>query len=479
MTKTIPGTVLERYSSPPAARITRMSQAAAVMRGFQNTLRLLVRPGQAPAVRAQKMLVLIPAHNEEAAIGRTLQSVLDQSRAPDRVVVIANNCTDDTAEIARGYRGVTVIEMDRNVNGKVGALNHGWARYQAGYDFVAGVDADTVLEAGCLQQLENELATTPRPGGVMARYTFRQGEGTSLLSRMLVRLQRLEFASWTGDALRKRRRTYVLGGQATLFSAHAMRTVAARNQMNGPWDHSAQVEDMALTGDFRSLNLSTTVSADARAYAGPMLTARALWHQRRKWDEGMIRLITRSRLNTWTVTLWRQQLGLLMNGLTRVGFIFLLVTSLVAHRYVWSWIWIIPPGVAVLLNLKLAMKVPHRTAGDLLAALLLIPVEIYLIVRVCCATASWITVLSGIRRDGWEAQRTAEAGRSQGSSKMIVTVVIILLAIVGTGFGWIHTPGFIQNRVLLVGWSMLAMLTAVQVLGMLVRILRPAHGLRP
>ena len=67
MTKTIPGTVLERYSSPPAARITRMSQAAAVMRGFQNTLRLLVRPGQAPAVRAQKMLVLIPAHNEEAA----------------------------------------------------------------------------------------------------------------------------------------------------------------------------------------------------------------------------------------------------------------------------------------------------------------------------------------------------------------------------------------------------------------------------
>jgi hypothetical protein len=258
-----------------------------------------------------------------------------------------------------------------------------------------------------------------------------------------------------------------------------MRTVAARNQMNGPWDHSAQVEDMALTGDFRSLNLSTTVSADARAYAGPMLTARALWHQRRKWDEGMIRLITRSRLNTWTVTLWRQQLGLLMNGLTRIGFIFLLVTSLVAHRYVWNWIWIIPPAVAVLLNLKLAMKVPHRTAGDLLAALLLIPVEIYLIVRVCCATASWITVLSGIRRDGWEAQRTAEAGRSQGSSKMIVTIVIILLAIVGTGFGWIHTPGFIQNRVLLVGWSMLAMLTAVQVLGMLVRILRPAHGLRP
>jgi hypothetical protein len=40
----------------------------------------------------------------------------------------------------------------------------------------------------------------------------------------------------------------------------------------------------------------------------------------------------------------------------------------------------------------IAAHVPHRTPADLLYALLLIPVEAYLIMRVCCATASWVRI---------------------------------------------------------------------------------------
>jgi biofilm PGA synthesis N-glycosyltransferase PgaC len=81
-------------------------------------------------------------------------------------------------------------------------------------------------------------------------------------------------------------------------------------------------------------------------------------------------------------TLWRSQLSLLSNGLTRIGFAFLLTASLMVHQYVWNWLWAIPPAVAALLNLRLAWRVPHRTAGDLLSAVLLVPVELYLIMRV-------------------------------------------------------------------------------------------------
>ena len=107
-----------------------------------------------------------------------------------------------------------------------------------------------------------------------------------------------------------------------------------------------------------------------------MFTLRSLWAQRRKWDEGMIRLLVRSTMNKWTTTLWRQQLSLFSNGLTRVTFLFLLTAALMVHQYKWSWLWAIPPAVAALLNLKLAWRVPHRTPADLIAAVLLVPVEI-------------------------------------------------------------------------------------------------------
>jgi cellulose synthase/poly-beta-1,6-N-acetylglucosamine synthase-like glycosyltransferase len=169
-----------------------------------------------PRRRTAKMLVLIPSHNEEDSIGNVLNALLTQTRVPDRIVVIADNCTDKTEQIARRFRGVTVMRTVGNSERKVGALNQAWRRWQAGYDYVAGIDADTILAPDCLQQLEAELSVTPRPGGVMARYTFDQRLGATGMARLLIRMQRLEFAAWTADALRRNRKTYVLGGQASL-----------------------------------------------------------------------------------------------------------------------------------------------------------------------------------------------------------------------------------------------------------------------
>src|SRR3954447_19598713 len=45
--------------------------------------------------------VLVPAHNEAACIGQTIRSLQEQSRPPERIVVVADNCTDDTPAIAR------------------------------------------------------------------------------------------------------------------------------------------------------------------------------------------------------------------------------------------------------------------------------------------------------------------------------------------------------------------------------------------
>ncbi|QNG36300.1 glycosyltransferase family 2 protein [Geodermatophilaceae bacterium NBWT11] len=471
------GSVLPAFSAGDAPVLKVAASLGEAKRSVSRFLHeMRYRP---PKRKTARMLVLIPAHNEEATIGRTLEALLTQSRVPDRIVLLADNCTDRTEEIARRFRGVTVMRTVDNTERKVGALNQGWRRWQAGYDYVAGIDADTILAPDCLQQLEEELAQTARPGGVMARYTFDQSLGSTAMARMLIRMQRLEFASWTMDALQKNRKTYVLGGQASLFSGEALRKVTEMNQTQGPWDTTAQVEDMQLTGDLRGMNYQTLVSTTARAHAGPMLTMRSLWAQRRKWDEGMARLLVRPSLNKWTMTLWKQQLSLLANGVSRLLFLFLLTASLMVSQFVWSWIWLTPPVVASILNAKLAWRVPNRTMGDVLAGALLIPVELYLWMRLACTTASWANVLAGIKKDGWENQARAERGVSNGPGKVIAWMTGISVVVALVVFGWLNAGPVFQERVLTVGWGVLAITTVVQTLFMVVRILRPSRGLQP
>ena len=55
-----------------------------------------------------------------------LNSLLTQTRVPDRIMVIADNCNDKTEQIARRFRGVTVMRTVGNTERKVGALNQGW-----------------------------------------------------------------------------------------------------------------------------------------------------------------------------------------------------------------------------------------------------------------------------------------------------------------------------------------------------------------
>src|SRR3984957_14813527 len=256
----IPGEVLDARNTQLPLTSRLGARVGELRRDVARTIHdLRYRPPRTRGV--PKILVLVPAHNEADSIGHTLQALLKQTRPADRIVVLADNCTDDTAEIARSYRGVTVMVTVGNNDKKVGALIQGWRRWQAGYDYIAGVDADTMLDARCLEHLEAGLIEEPCAGGIMAKYTFDQRLGATAGARMLIRLQRLEFASWTMDALR-RRKTYVLGGQASLFRADALRAIALQSPTQAPWNPASMVEDMQLTGDLRAMRYTTPVSLD-------------------------------------------------------------------------------------------------------------------------------------------------------------------------------------------------------------------------
>src|SRR4051794_920085 len=98
------------------------------------------------AARAVRLTVLVPAHDEAATIATALRSLADQTRRPDRVVVVADNCTDDTAAIARSL-GADVVSTVGNTEKKAGALNQALAGLLPGAtraDAILVMDADTV-----------------------------------------------------------------------------------------------------------------------------------------------------------------------------------------------------------------------------------------------------------------------------------------------------------------------------------------------
>ncbi len=118
------------------------------------------------AAQKPRVAVLIPAHNEASEIGRTLGSILAQTRDGDRVIVIADNCEDSTAEIARGVdQRVEVLERrDDERRGKGFALDFGLRSLESDPpDIVIMFDADGQISPGGIDALAAQAARTGRP----------------------------------------------------------------------------------------------------------------------------------------------------------------------------------------------------------------------------------------------------------------------------------------------------------------------------
>src|SRR5262249_5144144 len=113
-------------------------------------------PAGTAADHCERFVVVIPAHDEEMVIGATLSHLFRQEYPADRyaVVVVADNCTDRTAEIARAA-GATVLERtNTELRGKGYALD--WA-----FDRLMKEDAGTAHEAAAFVIVDADTAVDP------------------------------------------------------------------------------------------------------------------------------------------------------------------------------------------------------------------------------------------------------------------------------------------------------------------------------
>lgn len=143
------------------------------------------RPAASGTVFAQpepdeliELTVIVPARNEQQCLAACLESLVSQS---DKVfelgrdwelIVVDDHSTDTTAEIARGFAGVTVVEADKLEPGWTGKNNAIWtAARRARGRWLLFTDADTIHETGNLHRALHE-ATKHKVG--MLSYSPRQ-----------------------------------------------------------------------------------------------------------------------------------------------------------------------------------------------------------------------------------------------------------------------------------------------------------------
>jgi cellulose synthase/poly-beta-1,6-N-acetylglucosamine synthase-like glycosyltransferase len=122
-----------------------------------------------PPARSFPLAVLIPAHNEEETIDIVLDSVRQQLGRSDRLLVVADNCTDATARRARCAGAEVLVRSDPTRRGKAYALAAGIAHLAAVPPrAVIMIDADCVVASGAIAQLAAAVEQERRP--VQARY---------------------------------------------------------------------------------------------------------------------------------------------------------------------------------------------------------------------------------------------------------------------------------------------------------------------
>jgi len=221
--------------------------------------------------------ILVPAHNEARIIGNTLRQLAAAVSERDRILVIADNCSDSTAQVARDC-GVDVIERrDETRRGKGFALDHARSHIRASPpDVVMVIDSDCRMNRDSILTLAEACHRTNRP--CQATYLLEP----SLAASPLVQIS--TFAFCLKNLVRQRGLQRLAGGAHLTGTGMAFpwQLFAGADLANG-----SIVEDLRLGIDLARANFPPQMIEGAQVWS-PAASEAATVEQRRRWEGGFL-----------------------------------------------------------------------------------------------------------------------------------------------------------------------------------------------
>ena len=255
-----------------------------------------------------RVALLIPAYNEEAGISETLRSLTPQLRAGDRVVVVADNCTDNTADLAAGAGCEVVRRFDDARRGKGYALDAGVRHVKCRGelpDVLIVFDADCIAQPGAVDTLARRAAATGRP--VQCTYLMALPAAPPAANAAVSALAVLVKNFVRPRGLSRLGLPCMLTGTGMAFPWHVIcdARLATGNI----------VEDMQLGIDLALAGHPPVFCEEARVIGRLPSTERASRTQRRRWEHGHLRVLLREAPRLLAAALRRRDIAALALGL--------------------------------------------------------------------------------------------------------------------------------------------------------------------
>ena len=224
---------------------------------------------------------IVPAHNESIGIAPTVRSLLeiDYPKGQFDVLVVADNCSDDTAEQAR-RAGATVLErQNAELRGKGYALHYAFEQLPPEVDAVAVIDADTLVSPNILHAFSARRDLGAH--AVQADYAVRNPD-----AGWRTRLIAIAFGAFHIVRSRARERSKLscgLRGNGMCFSVEVLKEV--------PHNAFSIVEDVEYGVRLGEAGHRVHYADEAHVYGEMVSTASAASSQRRRWEDGRKQLI--------------------------------------------------------------------------------------------------------------------------------------------------------------------------------------------
>ncbi|HHV71082.1 MAG TPA: glycosyltransferase family 2 protein [Clostridia bacterium] len=245
------------------------------------------KPKEKKDLKPEKSFALVvAAHNEEQVIGSLVENlfILDYPKELYDVFVVADNCTDKTADIAASKGAIVYKRFDNQKKGKGYALE--WMfekiwKYHKDYDAVVIFDADNLVDSNFLKEMNNRLKKGEK---IIQGYIDAKNPGDTWISASFA------ISFWVIN------RTYhmakynaglstALGGTGMCISMDVLKEYG--------WGAVCLTEDLEFSMKALNNGIRTTYAPDAIVYDEKVLTFMQSWRQRKRWAQGHVDVASR------------------------------------------------------------------------------------------------------------------------------------------------------------------------------------------
>ncbi len=223
--------------------------------------------------------VIIAAHNEEQVIGQLIDNLhnLEYPKELYDIYVIADNCTDNTPQIAEQAGAIVCQRNNLEKVGKGFAMEWMFAKlfeFERKYDAVAIFDADNLVHPRFLLEMNNRLCKGDK---LVQGYLDAKNPYDTWVSGTFA------IAFWVIDHIWHLAKTNI--GLSSVLGGTGMCITTDVLKKHG-WGATCLTEDMEFTMKSLVEGIKTTWAHDAIVYDEKPLTFKQSWNQRKRWAQG-------------------------------------------------------------------------------------------------------------------------------------------------------------------------------------------------